>query len=251
MQKLFENWRGYLKEDEKSDAGRALKLSQHFSTKEKSDKFDITDLDNVFPFLKTWVGRNPSIPLHIRAFTKYLIGPPNPFTEKDLSHEEQQDIGNWLWNIHKSARISHSASDRRRGTSGIFKIGYGDYRGTATQMRHGLDSYADFYKEQSSGGLAIGNIPQQIMLFLGRFTVELNNQNSYLRIVDKYDFNQNNKKSGVIEQWWSFFEEGNKWPGWLGMVRQAAIHVGVSYGVDIKLSYKMFPDTWANYINDV
>jgi len=243
MQKLFENWRNYLKEDEKSDADRALELSQRFSTKEKSNKFDITDLDTVFPFLKTWVGRNPSIPLHIRAFTKYLIGPPDPFTEKDLSHEEQQDIGNWLWSIHKSARISQS---------GIFKIRYGDYRGTATQIKHSeADAYSKFYKEQSSSPVAVGNIHQQIMLFLGQFTVELNNQNSYLRIVDKYDFSLNNKKSGIIEQWWSYFEKGYKWPGWLGIIRQAAPHVGVPYSVDIKLSYKMFPDTWINYINDI
>jgi len=247
MQKLFENFRKYLNEDEESDQARARELSKQFSTKEKSDKFDITDLDTVFPFLKTWVGRNPSIPLHIRAFTKYLIGPPNPFTEKDLSREEQQKLGNWLYEVRFDDRGIVDIGD------GGFDVRYHNYDIALNEdaedeeekrFRTSARRYEKFYKDSGKQAFS-ADFKKQIQLFLGQFTVAYDK--GCLYISDKYDFNIGGigkKKSGILEEWLQYFRKGGGWPGWLGMIRKAAPYFGVSYQVDIKLPFKMFPDTW-------
>jgi hypothetical protein len=275
MQKLFENWRIFLNEDEKSDLERAQELSRRFSTKEKTDKFDITDLDRVFPFLKKWVVKNPSVPLHIRGYTKYLIGPRDVFTEKDLTLDEKRALGDFLYKIRVASRgDDRLIPDYQEQDSGKnwdkFYVSYQNYSIKARDIyrravkqfnkvqseeeaiKLSRDQWKKFYQRQTKNAFS-AEFSKQLQLFLGSFNVTITD--SYLYISDRYDFNEDpdNIKSGILQQFIHVLKNyGDDLAdaGWLAFIRKMSPVTGVPYQIKIKLPFELYPDTWALLLED-
>ena len=259
MQKLFENWRGFRKETLKEIYAPGLEHGKW--SKQEYGMFDV-------------LSDSKGIPLHIRAFARYLSGTGRPWTEKDFTEEQKKQLIDLVlyvqWQNMRFARAvernpeewkkekrSHlgwkmkSKSAARRilddDAKGTFHIGsynvYPRHQGMATTTDRGEE---DVPKQNLQGGLPMfgGNFAEQIERFLGRTTVHFDRGKS-LTIVDLYDFDlledKNTDKESEIKDLtdaiMNFFSWYSLVPSQFYIkVREMAPHTGKAFPIRIHLN---------------
>lgn len=167
----------------------------------QKDDFNIT-LQNFIK--KIPPAKKSSLPLHIRALMDYLVGRETPFTEADLTRDEQ----NFLKNV--------TISNEKKGlTYSLWKqIGAGNLPTSMTVQ----DSEKEKEKLLGKGGqgnLIKPELAGQFMYTLGQVTpenIKIAPDKSIVTIYDRYDFNvQGKTKEDLIK---SFAEQLKSW--WKG-----------------------------------
>ena len=214
MQKLFENWRSYINEDEQEDLDRARQLSKDYSTVEKDP--DWSDVASA-AFLKE-MAYDKSYALHVRAYAKYLAHDVNVLTENFLTEEEKKELIKFilLADAHQGRSSERGRKRRRKKGSGWDQtsqdftpprgpmqtggplasdnkiiIGYPDYNMSAKGMK-APGSGRDLSHSQQS--LTAGAYYEQFEKFLGQFIAVWDGEDT-ITISDLYDFSGRKHKS--------------------------------------------------------
>tara|TARA_R110000765_G_scaffold151820_1_gene254433 strand:+ start:113 stop:892 length:780 start_codon:yes stop_codon:yes gene_type:complete len=257
MQKLFEAWREFREGALKEVYAPGLEHGKW--SKEEYGIFDA-------------LSDSKDLPLHIRAFARYLSGSGRSWTERDFTEEQKKQLIDLVLYVQwqnmrfardveknpeswKNKKRSHlgwkmkAKSAARRilddDAKGTFHIGsynvYPRHQGMATTTDR---SEEDVPKQNLQGGLPLlgGNFAEQIERFLGRTTVNFDRGKS-LTIVDLYDFDQLENQHGTESEIKDLTDAIMNFFSWYSLVpsqfyikvREMAPHTGKEFPIRIHL----------------
>lgn len=153
-------------------------------------------------FIKKIIPTKKSLlPLHIRALMDYLIGRETPFTEDDLTRDEQ----NFLKNV--------VISNEKKGlTYSLWKQIGGGNLPTSMTVQDSEKEKQKLLDKGGQGNLIKPELAGQFMYTLGQVTpenIKISPDKSIVTIYDRYDFNvQGKTKEELIK---SFTEQLKSW----------------------------------------